>query len=98
MTDTKEFPTMSVVSAYTGFLLCDIGDIYEVLDYVLGRSHFTHQLPAAVDEARPHMDTLHPWLKTIKMPKGNLPAMEMIAIDIIAKHGTTLTLTPKKTT
>lgn len=33
-----------VVSAYTGFLICDFGDMHEYIEKIMGRSVFTHEM------------------------------------------------------
>lgn len=33
-----------VVSAYTGFLICDFGDMHEYIGKIMGRSVFTHEM------------------------------------------------------
>jgi hypothetical protein len=41
----KEFPTAEVLSAITGHLVCEIGGVYRVLNWMTGENLFTHQLP-----------------------------------------------------
>jgi hypothetical protein len=50
---TKEFPADAVLTVVTGRLLCDIGLVYEVLNFMSGESLFTHQLPRVSREATP---------------------------------------------
>ena len=59
----KEFPTADVLSAITGYLICQINGIYEVLNYMTGESVFTHQLPRIGREATPVILTVHPELQ-----------------------------------
>lgn len=33
-----------IVSAYTGYLMCDFGSVHEYIEKVLGRPVFTHEL------------------------------------------------------
>lgn len=33
-----------VVSAYTGFLMCDFGDVHKYIEEKMGRPVFTHEL------------------------------------------------------
>lgn len=65
MTDRtpKEFPSAAVLSVVAGPLLCDIGDIYELLGWMTGESPFTHQLPRVASEATPVILALHPELQ-----------------------------------
>ena len=49
---TKAFPTLDVLGATSGFLLADMGGIYQVLNFMTGQDLFTHQLPRAMESAR----------------------------------------------
>lgn len=49
---TKAFPTLDVLGATSGFLLADMGGIYQVLNFMTGQDLFTHQLPRAIESAR----------------------------------------------
>lgn len=63
MTETKTFPTAVELSTITGRLICDIGGIYEVLNWMTGESVFTHQLPRIGREAEPVILAAHPHLR-----------------------------------
>lgn len=65
MPETKDFPTLDVLSAATGVLVSEsgIGAIYEVLNWMTGESLFTHQLPRVGREAQPVILALHPELR-----------------------------------
>jgi len=39
-----QFATHGVLSASTGYLMGDIGDLYKVASFLLGRDAFTHEL------------------------------------------------------
>lgn len=60
--ETKEFPTVAVLSAVTGRLVSDIGDMCMVLNWMTGEPVFTHQIPRVGREARPVLLKLHPTL------------------------------------
>lgn len=63
MSETKTFPTAAVLSTITGRLLCDIGGIYEVLNWMTGESVYTHQIPRIGREAEPVILAAHPHLR-----------------------------------
>lgn len=63
---TKDFPIGAVLSVVTGRLLCDIGGVYDVLNFMSGESLFTHQLPRVGEEAEPIILALHPQLAAAK--------------------------------
>lgn len=87
------FPTLGVVSSATGILVSDIGDVYDVLGYMLGDKLFTHQLPAGSRAAEGALKEQHPWLDDLVPPRdgGDLAAW---CEDIEATHGRTISLTP----
>lgn len=63
MTETKAFPTAAVLSTITGRLLCEIGGVYEVLNWMTGESVYTHQIPRISREAEPVILAAHPQLR-----------------------------------
>lgn len=58
----KDFPLGHVLSITTGRLCCDIGGVYEILNYVTGDNLFTHVLPRACRFAGPLILDQHPEL------------------------------------
>lgn len=59
----KSFPISAVLSVVTGRLMGDIGEVYEVLNFMTGESLFTHQLPRVSREAAPVIIARHPSLQ-----------------------------------
>lgn len=59
---SKSFRTPVVVSVTSKFLLCDMGELYDVLNYMTGSDLFTHQLPRAGDACTPALIEQHPKL------------------------------------
>lgn len=55
MATEREFPTAGVMSTVTGRLMGDIGDVYQVLNWMTGESVYTHQIPRICREAVPIM-------------------------------------------
>jgi len=55
MNDQVEVSTVALASAVTGYLLCDIGEVYEVIQQVTGVAPFTHQLPRMSRELAVHV-------------------------------------------
>ena len=53
MSETRTFGTGAVLSAATGYLLCDIQDVYEILNWLTNDNLFTRQLSRALGECRP---------------------------------------------
>lgn len=61
----KTFDLGTVLSITTGKLLTDIGNVYEILGYMVGGSLFTHQLPEASDVCKPVILAKYPQLEFI---------------------------------
>lgn len=57
-----KFPTHGVLSASTGILMGDIGALYKVASYLLGRSAFTHELAHYSHPMRRALIACHPEL------------------------------------
>ncbi len=64
---TKAFPTGDVLSAVTGYLITPngIGGIYGVLNWMIGESVYTHQIPRIGREAGPVLLAAHPELAEV---------------------------------
>lgn len=64
MSETQTFKTEVVISAFTGRMLTnDIGNIYEILNFLCNDNLFTHQLPRAGRFVKPFILQQHPELK-----------------------------------
>jgi hypothetical protein len=63
MSEVKRFPIEVVLTVAYEKLLCDIGAVYEVCNFMSGDSLFTHQLPRALRILSPWVFELHPLLK-----------------------------------
>ena len=62
--EDKEFPTLAILSATSGVMFTrNIGELYEVLDHVIGASLMTHELPDASRVASPYILSRHPHLR-----------------------------------
>lgn len=64
-TKTKRFTTGQILSAMHGRLLCEIGELYEILNWMTGESLMTHQLPRASREAEPSLREQFPDLAAL---------------------------------
>lgn len=91
---TREFPTLDVVTVYTGTLVSDRGidSVYELCGWMLDDQLMTHQLPNASRVLEPCIAEQHPWIADLEVPKGDLPALKAMCARIVEEHGDTLTL------
>lgn len=67
---TKTFHLGDLLSVTDGHLVSPdhIGGVYNVVDFVTGEKHMTHQLPRACDVVKPWLLEQHPWLADITVP------------------------------
>lgn len=61
--ETKSFPIANVLTIVTGRLLCEMGGIYEILNWMTSESLYTHQLPRVGREAKPVLLAAFPQLQ-----------------------------------
>ena len=61
----QSFALGEVLSITTGCLLCDIGRVYEILNWMTDDNLFTHQLPRVSRECAPHLLKQHPQLEDV---------------------------------
>ena len=67
-TETRNFPTESVLSITTGKLLCDMAGVYDILNWMTGQSLTTLALGSASDDAKPVLAEALPWTQTVQPP------------------------------
>lgn len=60
--DMAHFPTHAVLSTCTGRLMGDIGGVYQVMSYMLGRDAYTHELAHYGKQAAAALQAAHPGL------------------------------------
>lgn len=70
MTTTRTFALGDILSASTGYLVSPRGveALYDVLGFMTGDTLWTHQLPRAADECKPHILAQHPDLAGVEVP------------------------------
>lgn len=92
----RAFHISDVLSAYSGYLVSTrhMAGVYEVLNFLTGDNLFTHQLPRAMDECRPHLRRLHPVLEEIDCSGLNPETLPAWVERTVAMYGETLELTP----
>lgn len=92
----KEFKIEVVLSAVTGKLVCDIGEVYEVLNFLTGDNLYTHQLPRAGQVCRIPVFKQHPFLKDIDLSAVNPENWQEVLNQIKAVYPNMIPLTPIK--
>lgn len=90
---SREFHIGDLLSITTGRLVSPrhIGGVYDIIDFITGVAHMTHQLPRAGEAIKPRLLQQHPWLADITVPDG-LERDEVFGpwlAEIVAKHGET---------
>ena len=90
--EKKMFTIGQVISAGTGRLCCDIGEVYDILNFLTGDNLFTHQLPRAFRACKDHIIEQLPWLKWVDdnkdacTPETVLSFVEAAAKEYGAEH------------
>jgi hypothetical protein len=62
---SKEFSLGQVLSVTTERLLCNMGGLYKILNFITDDDLFTHQLPRANESAKPWVLEQYPQLAAI---------------------------------
>lgn len=88
------FSTGAILSAATGVLLCEFGDLCEILNFLTGDELFTHQLPRASLECKPHLLRQCPWILEVKTSDISKENWQERLNDAIARFGSHHTLVP----
>lgn len=90
----REFPLGVVLSVTHSKLLCNIGEVYDILNFLTGDSLMTHQLPRVCRECTPYILACYPELATINQD-GVTPETwrEWLAATVEA-YGPTRSLEP----
>lgn len=96
---SREFALGDVLSVTTDRLLSrdHMQGVYRILNYMTGDDLFTHQLPRAGDECRPHLLAQHPDLAAIEVPQWGHATKEEVygwLDEMEAQYGATRSVTP----
>src|SRR5213080_1242489 len=72
LTAARSFHLGDLISITTGRLVSPrhIGGVYDIIDFVTGVQHMTHQIPRAADAVKPWLLEQHRWLADIDVPDG----------------------------
>lgn len=91
-TEKKAFHIGDVLSISTGYLVSPsgIGGVYEILNFMTRDSLYTHQLPRAMDECRPHILRQHPQLAGIDCSGVTPKNIDEQLAAFVAQFGETL--------
>lgn len=90
----KKFKLESVLSAIRGILLCPIGEVYEVLNFLTGDNLYTHQLPRAGEVCQAPVFSEHPFLKDIDLEGINPENWKQRLTKIKSKYPNEIELSP----
>lgn len=71
-----------------------IAGVYDILNFMTGDNLYTHQLPRACRECRPHLLAQHPFLAGIDDSAVTRETWRGWLDDIVARHGETLSIAP----
>lgn len=98
---TRSFTAAQIATGY-GRLITSMDDVYAVLNHMTGDNLYTHQIPRAIEAARPAMVAQHPWLLHVDhladeaLLRHATPedAMSEVKAVLNGRHGIALPLVP----
>jgi len=88
------FDLGTILSIVTPVLLTEMGNVYEILDYMTGDSNFTHQLPRVAAEMRPVILEQHPQLAEVNAEGIGTENWKEFLRDMVSKYGESLPIVP----
>lgn len=92
---SKAFSLAVVLTVTTGKMLVrDIGEVYEILNFMTGDELFTHQLPRAARECAPHLVRQHPVLSVVNAEHVNGENWRAFLAEQVARIGQALSVEP----
>jgi hypothetical protein len=98
MTDeTKQFSVAQILTITHGRLLCHIGGVYEILNWLTGESLMTHQLPRASRESEDWLRQQFPDLVEIDVESVSIAGQEDVdtfLASLADQYGTFREVTP----
>jgi hypothetical protein len=92
VSETRDFPTLDVVTVYTGTLVSDQGidSVYKLCGFMLNDELMTHQLPAASRACEESLAVQHPWLALLDPPRGDVAALKAWCAHLVEQYDDTL--------
>lgn len=92
----RDFHIGDILSVTTGTLVSPrlMDGIYDILNFMTGDNLYTHQLPRAMNECRPHLLTLHPGLSKVDVSAITAENYKAWLSDRVKEFGETLQVTP----
>lgn len=90
----KKFDLGTVLSITTSVLLTDIGNVYEILNYMTGDDIYTHQIPRALDECAPAILKQFPQLQEIDTESVGEENWNEFLSDNVKKYGNEFEIKP----
>lgn len=76
---TKPFPLRQVLSITSGRLVCDMDDVYEILNFITGDNLYTHVLPRAARFAGPLIKEQYPDLAIAETEQNLARLTDLVA-------------------
>lgn len=90
----RSFSLGAVLSVISGKLLCELDELYQVLNYLTGQSIYTHQIPRAFRVSAPYVATQHPHLAVLDWSGVNNSTYRAWMDEQVRRFGATAELEP----
>lgn len=92
--ERRDFPTNVVITALTGLLLCELGEMYEVYSFLIGRPVYTHEIPTVGRLVAPHIVSQLPQLDGLDVSNVNRDTARSEIARFAKLFGCSLPLSP----
>jgi hypothetical protein len=90
----RRFSLGAVLSVISGRLLCELDELYQVLNFLTGQSIYTHQIPRAFRVCAPYVATQHPDLAVLDWSGVNNRTYRAWMDEQVRRFGATAGLEP----
>lgn len=90
----RQFDLGAVLSVLHGVLLCPMGEVYKILNFMTADNLYTTQLPRASDECKPWIFRQHPQLEEVDVSDIGRDNWEEKLATLKEKYGETLEVEP----
>jgi hypothetical protein len=90
----KAFTLGAVLTVLSGKLLCDLSELYAVLNFLTGEEIYTHQIPRAFRVSQPFVAREHPDLAALDWSGVGRETFREWLASAVVRFGTTRELSP----
>lgn len=84
----RRFGINTILTVWSGILLCDMNTAHEDIERMAGFSVWTHQIPRVLGELKTELVKHLPWLEGVEVPEGmDAKAVKSFVIESASRYG-----------